>query len=87
MDQDFQKEEVRQRYEKRYFKAQFLEWNYEDSLPKGCILGRFKKEFKTPEVESEVLLHCMEVNQKKTTLLYPQRILGSYEYFPIKNHR
>jgi hypothetical protein len=50
---------VVQRYEKRYFWARFLYWNYEENNPKGCILSTFRKEYKTPEVEGEVLMHCL----------------------------
>lgn len=46
--QDFSKEEVVQRYEKRYFWARFLYWNYEENSPKGCIISTFSKEYKTP---------------------------------------
>lgn len=57
--QDFSKAEVVQRYEKRYFWARFSYWNYEENCPNGCILSTFRKEYKTPEVEGEVLLSCL----------------------------
>jgi hypothetical protein len=50
---------VAQRYEKRYYWARFLYWNYEEQSPKGCILSTFRKEYKTPEVEGEVLMHSL----------------------------
>lgn len=40
--------EVRKQLEQRYFWAQLLCWNYEDAHPKGCLLGSFHNDYKTP---------------------------------------
>lgn len=67
--------------------AQLLCWDYQDERPKGKITGTFRKDYKTPEVEGEVLLHCLEISQKKSTLLYPKYVNKKDEYLPVKNHR
>ena len=71
---DYDRPDLQHKFTHRYMWAQYLCWNYEDELPKGRITGTFSREYKTPEVEGEVLLHCLDISQKKTTLLCPKVI-------------
>jgi len=32
-------------------------------------------------------LHCLEISQKKSTLLYPKYLNKKDDYLPIKNHQ
>lgn len=84
---DFSNPAILKKFQQRYLWGQFLCWNYEDSAPKGCIAGTFRREYKTPEVEGEVLLHSLEISQKKSTLMYPKYINKKEEYLPVRSHR
>lgn len=75
------------RYEHAYFWGRFLYWNYQEDSPKGCVLSIFRGEYKTPEVEGEVLMHTLEISQKESTLLYPKHVSREQDYLPVKNHR
>lgn len=84
---DFTNQSILEKYEHGYFWAQLISWNYEDELPKGRIMGIFRGEYKSPEVEGEVLLHNMEISQKKSTLLNSKYLKGKEEYLPVKSHK
>ena len=54
---DFSQRDLLEKYQHTYLWSELLCWNYEDELPRGRITGTFDREYKTPEVEGEVLLH------------------------------